>query len=111
MDLRLDHLYRETHHWEDSVAWWTNLGFRFTNQWGDEPHRAGTLVNAGTEVVLAEVPADTEPSSTTFLATDDIDGFAGRLGTTVEDTHWGTHMVTAVDPDGRTYNIEREAPE
>ena len=57
------------------------------------------------------VDPDAEPSSTTFLTTDDLEGFAGRLGTTVEDTHWGTQMVTAVDPDGRTYNIEREASE
>lgn len=109
MELTLDHLYRETRHWRQSVAWWRDLGFTFAQEWGEEPHRAGTLVNGPTTIVLAEVPADVEPSATTFLATGDIEAVAGQLGATVEDTHWGTRMVTATDPDGRVYNIEREA--
>lgn len=45
-DLRLDHLYRETNHWTDSVAWWSNLGFTFVEQWG-----RGTTRQTGSEVV------------------------------------------------------------
>lgn len=30
MHLQFDHLYRETHHWSDSVAWWNNLNHRGT---------------------------------------------------------------------------------
>jgi len=106
MDLRLDHLYRETRHWADSVAWWSNLGFAFSQQWGEEPHRAGALANGSTTVVLAEVPSNAEPSATTFLATDDIDGVARQIGSDIVDTHWGSRMVTGADPDGRVYNIE-----
>ena len=109
MDFRFDHLYRETHHWADSGAWWGNLGFAFAQQWGEHPHRAGTLVKGATTVVLAEIPAADEPSASTFYATDHINEVARQLGSEVVDTHWGTRMVTATDPDGRTYNFEPEA--
>ena len=106
MQLRLDHLYRETHHWVDSVAFWSNLGFSFAEQWGEEPHRAGRLVKDDTSIVLAEVASTAEPSQTTFLATDDLDGVARQVGGDIVDTHWGTRMVTIADPDGRVYNVE-----
>lgn len=109
MNLRLDHLYRETNHWAESVAWWSNLGFTFTQQWGDQPHRAGTLTKGAATVVLAEVADTSEPSASTFLATDDIEGIARQLGAQVIDTHWGTRMVNGIDPDGRIYNFEPEA--
>ena len=102
----LDHLYRETHHWVDSVAWWSNLGFTVTEQWGEEPHRAGSLRKDDAVVVLAEVPGDATPGQATFLATDDVDAVSRRTGVPVVDTHWGTRMVSVTDPDGRTYNFE-----
>lgn len=106
MNLRLDHLYRETRDWQASVVWWNNLGLSFERQWGEEPHRAGVLANGTTTVVLAEVPASAEPSANTFLTTTDIEVAARQLGTDVVDTHWGTRMVTGTDPDGRIYTIE-----
>ena len=106
MDLRLDHLYRETHHWEASVAWWDGLGFTFAHQWGEEPHRAAALSNGSSTVVLAEVPADSQPTAATFLATKNLEEAARQLDTDIIDTHWGTRMVTGTDPDGRIYNIE-----
>ena len=105
MTLRLDHLYRETLHWESSVAFWESLGFRFLEQWGEAPHRAGTLGRDAARIVLAEVEG-AEPEGAVFLATDDVDGFAARAGVDVVDTHWGTRMATVTDPDGRTYRIE-----
>ncbi|MGI9642942.1 MAG: hypothetical protein ACR2N9_09175 [Acidimicrobiia bacterium] len=112
MDLRLDHLYRETHHWEASVAWWGTLGFTFAHQWGEEPHRAGALSNGSSTVVLAEVPADSQPTAATFLSTENLEESAHQLDTDIIDTHWGTRMVSGTDPDGRIYNIEpaSEAP-
>ena len=72
--LRIDHLYRETVHWVESV-------------------------------VLAEV-ASSHPASSVFLATDDLESTSRRVGSPVVDTHWETRMVSATDPDGRTYNFE-----
>ena len=105
-EVRLDHVYRETHHWTDSVTWWENLGFRFVATWGEEPHRAGTLVASDATVVLAEVPATDQPGEALFLATDDLERIASAVGVDIVDTHWGTRMVSVVDPDGRTYNFE-----
>jgi catechol 2,3-dioxygenase-like lactoylglutathione lyase family enzyme len=99
-----DHIYRETAHWDESVAFWERLGFAFAQQWGNEPHRAGHLVNDRATVVLAESPD--EPGESLFVATQDLEGVSEVLGTPIVDTHWGTRMVSATDPDGRTYNFE-----
>ena len=105
MTLRLDHLYRETIHWEASVDFWETLGFAFVEQWGSEPHRAGTLARGATRIVLAEVEGS-DVESAVFLAADDVDAFAHQAGVAVVDTHWGTRMATVTDPDGRVYRIE-----
>lgn len=105
-EISLDHLYRETHHWDASVAWWERLGFSFDEQWGDEPHRAGRLVNGTTTVVLAETSPDQHARASVFLATGDLDAVSQVTGVAITETHWGTTMVSLTDPDGRTYNIE-----
>ena len=105
MTTHLDHLYRETKHWEASVEFWRRLGFEFTEQWGEPPHRAGTLARDDVRIVLAETDAD-EPASTVFIGSTDIEAFAAAAGVEVVDTHWGTRMATITDPDGRTYRIE-----
>jgi hypothetical protein len=105
-EVRIDHLYRETTHWIESVAWWRRLGFEFAATWGQEPHRAGTLVNGRASVVLAEVGSEASPDQSTFLATDDLAALSDAVGVDIVDTHWGTRMVSLTDPDGRTYNIE-----
>ena len=102
--VRLDHLYRETHSWDESTAWWTALGYALVDTWGTEPYRAGILSRDRMRIVLAEVPGANEPGESVFVATDDLDDIATRSGCDVIDTHWGTVMVT--DPDGRTYNFE-----
>jgi hypothetical protein len=106
--LELDHLYRETHDWDGSVAFWEALGFGFTDQWGEAPHRAGRLVGGAAEVVLAETDVNQDPLATPFLATRSLDDLAAATGTPIERTHWGTTMITLTDPDGRTYHIEQE---
>ncbi|MEN8040582.1 MAG: hypothetical protein ABFR95_03675 [Actinomycetota bacterium] len=105
-DLRFDHLYRETHHWDDSVAFWKTLGFSFTQQWGETPHRAGSLRSSDVTIVLAEVDSTTRLGESTFISTTDLEQIGNDLGTTPAETHWGTMMVTATDPDGRVYNFE-----
>jgi hypothetical protein len=105
-DLSIDHLYRETHHWIDSVAWWQKLGFDFVERWGEEPHRAGKLQRDGMAVVLAEVPLSSPVSGSVFIATDDLGVVARQAGRDIVTTHWGTELVAVEDPDGRTYNFE-----
>ncbi len=106
--LEFDHLYRETHDWESSVEFWARLGFRFVEQWGEPPHRAGRLARDGTWLVLAETVLGREPSAVPFLVTDSLEEIADATNTVAESTHWGTTMVTLTDPDGRTYHIEQE---
>lgn len=100
----LDHLYRETAYWEQSVGFWESLGFVFAETWGEQPHRAGRLVNGPASVVLAETSG--EPRESTFLAVEEIEALAEQIGEPVVDTHWGTRMVSVTDPDGRAYNLE-----
>lgn len=102
--MELDHLYRETAHWIESVSFWEGLGFAFQEKWGSEPHRAGRLLNGSASVVLAETPND--PADSVFIAAADLDFVAQVVGDPIVDTHWGTRMVSAIDPDGRIYNFE-----
>lgn len=105
-DLALDHLYRETHEWEASVEWWSALGFSFTETWGSAPHRAGRLACGRASVVLAEVPTDADAGDAVFLTTGHLEGLAASLDSDISDTHWGTRMISLVDPDGRRYHVE-----
>jgi catechol 2,3-dioxygenase-like lactoylglutathione lyase family enzyme len=109
----IDHLYAETRRWEESVAFWEGLGFRFEEQWGSDGHRAGRLRAADARVVLAEVD-DGTPALTVVFDLNDADSF--EPGTAVEvtarlaATHWGTRWIRVRDPDGRSFALE-EAPE
>jgi catechol 2,3-dioxygenase-like lactoylglutathione lyase family enzyme len=109
----IDHVYAETTRWGAAVAFWKGLGFEFAERWGSEGHRAGRLVSGDAVVVVAEVPAGTEPGFSVFFATDDVDGLrpgeAVEVVTPPEDTHWGTRWLRAADPEGRVYSIEGPA--
>ena len=104
-DMTLNHLYRETSHWEESVAFWTQLRMTFVEQWGEEPHRAGKLANDRLIILLAETDSD-EPSQSVFISTVSLGDIAAKTDTKIVETHWGTTMVSVTDPDGRTYNFE-----
>ena len=106
MDAKLDHLYRETHHWEASVAFWADLGYGFAEQWGSEPHRAGRLTNGASSIVLAEVPGEAAPASIAFFSSGNLEDVAAATGSEIVDTHWGTRMISLTDPEGRTVNVE-----
>lgn len=101
-----DHLYRETRHWADTVAFWQTLGFSRTEMWGEAPHRAGRLVRGDVAIVVAEVPPGAMPKASVFYGVDDVDDIGLRAGQDVVATHWGTRMVTVTDPEGHTYNFE-----
>lgn len=111
MEATLDHLYRETHHWDSSVAFWANLGYGFAEQWGSEPHRAGRLTNGTTSIVLAEVPEDTQPDSVAFLSSGNLEDVAEATNGDIVETHWGTRMISLKDPEGRTVNVEARSGE
>jgi catechol 2,3-dioxygenase-like lactoylglutathione lyase family enzyme len=108
MQMRLDHLYRETTDWEASVAFWNGLGFAFDHRWGEEPHRAGRLVGDDAAIVLAEIEPGSATEGTPFFDVSDIREFGRLADAPVVETHWGTQMVTVTDPDGRTYRFEQE---
>lgn len=104
--MHFDHIYRETHYWDDSLVWWMNLGYSMVERWGEDPHRAAKLRSGDMVVVLAEsAPGETVRQSM-FIATHDLADIADRTGRTIVNTHWGTEMVSAEDPDGRSYNFE-----
>jgi hypothetical protein len=102
----LHHIYRETAHWSESVAFPSRLGFSFVEECGSDPHRAGRRVNDAAPLVLAEVDPASQPSQATFPASSDIQGVSRAMEESVADTHWGTRMVSVTDPDGRTYNFD-----
>lgn len=104
--MELDHLYRETAHWDETVSLWEGLGFTFAATWGSAPHRAGRMTAGSAAIVIAEVSSGDTPTDSVFIAVDDLDEVAAVLGAPITDTHWATRMVTMADPDGRTYNFE-----
>lgn len=106
----LDHLYAETHHWDETVAFWHGLGFEFVSRWGEEGHRAGRLESGAAAVVVAEVPLGQPAAFTAFFRLDDADDFqpgsAVDVVAPLEDTHWGTRWLRVADPDTRVYALE-----
>lgn len=97
----IDHLYLETRHWDDSVAFWNALGFSFAEQWGQDGHRAGRLVSGDAVLVLAEAGDE----MTVFFSVADTAALADVAGE-VEHTHWGTKMIRVTDPDGKAFALE-----
>ena len=105
----IDHVYAETLHWEDSLAFWNGLGFELVDSWGSDGHRAGRLESGSAAVVLAEVTEGT-PTFDVFFAVTDADGADDLPGvvTPSSDTHWGTRWIRVEDPDGRIHALEEQ---
>ncbi len=104
---RIDHLYAETAHWDDSVAFWEGLGFSFAERWGSDGHRAGRLVCNDAAIVLAEV--EEKPAFNVFFDITDADALDATghdVATPLQDTHWGTRWIRVTDPDGRIIALE-----
>ena len=109
----LDHLYLETRSFDTAVAFWEALGFKLSEEWGDEGHRAGRLVSGSAFVVLAE---GRSPAQVVHfrVPTGSLDALAAALEgskevkvvTPVEPTHWGTRWMRVQDSDRRIYALE-----
>jgi catechol 2,3-dioxygenase-like lactoylglutathione lyase family enzyme len=99
------HLYTETHHWSESLAFWRALGFELEENNGT----SGLLRCAagGPYIYLAEVPEDRAPITDIYLAVTDetIPAAPAKVVWPFTSTHWGTREMAVVDPDGRVVKL------
>ena len=109
----LDHLYLETRSFDGTVAFREALGFKMTERWGNEGHRAGRLVSGSASVVLAEGRAPAQvvhfrvPAGSLDALAAALDGSKEvKVVTPVEPTHWGTRWLRVQDSDRRIYALE-----
>lgn len=107
---RIDHLYAETIHWEDSVEFWEGLGFSFVDRWGSKGHRAGKMQCNEAALVLGEIEGG-EPAFNVFFALADADAATDLPGvvTPLSNTHWGSRWIRVADPDGRVHALEEDS--
>ena len=112
MIAKIDHIYVETAHWDEAVAFWNGLGFEFEERWGEDGHRAGRLRRNEASVVLAEAPENPVRPTVHFGLTDPekmnehlASQDAVDVSTPLEDTHWGTKWIRVTDPDGNEYAL------
>lgn len=61
----LDHVYAESRKWDEARAFWAALGFAAESEWGEDGHRACSLVSGTARVVLAETAPGPEPARPT----------------------------------------------
>lgn len=118
----IDHVYMETRSWDDTVRGWESLGFSFATTWGEDGHRAGSMVAGAATIVLAEVGAAETPAFALHFGTDELftadelfctdeqnEGPSHFVTVTPpEGTHWGTMLVRFKDGDDRVHVIETE---
>ena len=101
-------LYLETHDWEQSVAFWQDLGFKVEVE---TDHRSGVLVaENGTRVFLAEQSIDDPLGADIYLvvanSADCVPQASAEVVREFTPTHWGTEVMTVRDPDGRLLRLE-----
>ena len=101
-------LYLETYYWEQSVAFWQDLGFKVEFE---TDHRSGVLAAAnGTLVAFSPSKASTTlsaPTSTLPSPTQQtVYPLVGELVREFTPTHWGTQVMTVRDRDGRLLRLE-----
>lgn len=102
----IDHLYRETARWDSTVDWWMSLEFTVTDRWGSRAHRGARLVWGGAVVIAAEIEAAAGAADAVFFPTDELVALSTRTGRNIVETHWGSSLISAEDPDGNTYHFE-----
>lgn len=108
---RIDYLYLETRNWGKSVKFWQRLGFELVLDLGS----SGRLEPAGggPGIFLQEVSPETPLAQGVYLKADSQDL---RFEPPVEPvgdpvaTHWGTHLQTVRDPDGREFILQYTPP-
>ncbi len=107
----IDHLYIESRSFKEALSFWSSLGFRLVEEWGDDGHQAGRLEAGQAVIVLVEsdTPAVdihfrvTEPEALT--AALERDG-GSAVVQALEPTHWGTRWMKVRDPDARVFVLE-----
>jgi catechol 2,3-dioxygenase-like lactoylglutathione lyase family enzyme len=107
-EIRIDHIYRETATWDASVEWWSSLGFRVVDNWGDGTHHGARLTLGKAVVVLAEIADTDPPTNSVVFNTDELAALSDRTGRNIVVSHWGTSLISIEDPDGNTYTFETE---
>lgn len=110
----LDHLYFETHSFDETRAFWTALGFQAVASWGEGDHRAGILKAHDLVLVIAQVPSADPPQASLYLKMEDPSATdralaaapAVRVTRALHASHWETQVIEVADPDGRKHNLE-----
>jgi len=111
----LDHLYIETHHFDNTRRFWEALGFRAVATWGDGEHRAGIMQTAGLVIVISQAGASAPPEQSIYFKLDgDPVEIERKLSTDPavtltkarHESHWESQLIEVEDPDGRRYNLE-----
>ncbi|MDQ7819201.1 MAG: VOC family protein [Armatimonadota bacterium] len=102
----VEYVYLETHHWEESLAFWQRLGFRLALNLG----RAGRLEApaGGTAIFLEEVPGHHSLTMEVYLRAPEEFEPSGPVQVVQRwhDSHWGTRLMQIRDPDGRTFTVQ-----
>lgn len=100
-------VYVETHNWGKSAAFFKALGYELDFE---TDHHSGLLRNgSGPYVFVAEVSPDAPTSLQLVLrASDSVDQLDASIEvlTPMSPTHFGTHEMVVLDPDGRPWTIQ-----
>lgn len=112
----IDHLYLESKHFDQSLAFWRELGFDIESEWGHGEYKACKLISAGAVVVLTN---GGEVKPTAHFSIENAEALNKRLvesehvevTTPLEPTHWNTRWIRVRDPDGNEYALEDVSPQ
>ncbi len=106
----IGHIYVETHDWAKAVAFWESLGF--TLEFATDHHSGGFVAPNVTHLFLAEQSPQDPVGIDVYLNVESAGGTPPDNVEVVFDwtpTHWGTHVMTVRDPDGRIFRLEAPA--
>ncbi len=105
------HIYLETHHWDETVAFWTALGFKLVDATDHGSGRLDPPHGEGPYLYIAEVAPDRTPTSQIYLRVAPGVELAAPPGVPTSglpvDSHWGTRFLQVRDPDGRVVALEQ----
>ena len=99
-------LYVETHNFGKTAAFWKSLGFEHFLDLGGSSggFRAG---DGGAYLFIEEVGPDAPLHTEAYFNIVDSAAIPEDcIAEPLEDTHWGTKLMSVRDPDGRTWKLE-----
>ncbi|MGH3204992.1 MAG: hypothetical protein ACRDOA_21265 [Streptosporangiaceae bacterium] len=102
----IEAVFVETHNWGKAAKFFQALGFELEFS---TDHNSGQLRNGdGPYVFVAEVPEDQEPGLQVVFKLGDAfrPDPVLEVVTPLEDTHYGTKVMTVRDPDGRLWTLQ-----